>query len=329
MNTLQYTKNENEFPWRDKKIQSIEYAETLKDIGDFHKAEQVMSCGCVLTFRVNPETGEKRLLWANFCRDRLCPMCAWRLSLKCFNQVRQVMDYIEINHPNLVPVFLTLTIKNCIDEDLNSTIDTIFKSWHKLIRVRKVERAVEGWFRALEITYNRKEDTFHPHLHAILLVDKQYFTGENYIDINEWVRLWRRSAQLDYDPICDIRRIDMDDSKDKSDVIAEVAKYTIKDRDYLPKNKKLAKRLVITLRRAIRRRRLLAFGGIMKTVSAQLKLDFKNNCNLIDLNSDEEIAAAGDIIVWYYWNNSLKNYILKETIATVDSFVSSKGRDPP
>ena len=33
-----------------------------------------------------------------------------------------------------------------------------------------------GYMRAVEVTYNQQEDTYHPHIHCIFAVKAQYFT---------------------------------------------------------------------------------------------------------------------------------------------------------
>ena len=55
-------------------------------------------CGDYLVFAdtVNTETGEvtRKLRAAEFCRDRLCPMCQWRKSLVTFHQLSEIMDRV-------------------------------------------------------------------------------------------------------------------------------------------------------------------------------------------------------------------------------------------
>jgi plasmid rolling circle replication initiator protein Rep len=309
LEVLQDIKHGKEIPWREKKLKSTYYAEILKTEGDYKKAERALSCGCILTFRIINNTGEKRLVGARFCRERLCPMCVWRRSLKCFHQVSQIMNHIEKEFPDITPVFITLTVKNCKGEELKDVLDNIFKGWHRLFCVRKVNRVIKGWFRALEVTYNHKKDTFHPHLHAIFLVDKQYFRCNEYIKIEEWVKLWRRSARLDYDPICDIRKVKINDGNYKA--ISEIAKYTVKYTDYLPNDNVLAQRLVRMLNVTLRGRRLLAFGGLMKVIAKKMQLNDMVDDDLIDTDIEEIREDISDIIVSYYWSVGLTNYVRK------------------
>ena len=55
--------------------------------------KSLKECGDTLVF-VRNEKGKKRLHGANFCRNRLCPMCNWRRSLKMYSQVSQITDKI-------------------------------------------------------------------------------------------------------------------------------------------------------------------------------------------------------------------------------------------
>ena len=58
------------------------------------KAHRVRFCGSNLTYKVNIADGSKTLYSADFCKVRLCTMCAWRRSLKTFGQVSKVMDVL-------------------------------------------------------------------------------------------------------------------------------------------------------------------------------------------------------------------------------------------
>lgn len=85
---------------------------------------------------VNPETGEvvRKLQAAEFCRDRLCPMCQWRKSLVTFAQVSEIMDWVDAHHAGeFIPIFLTLTMKNVPSAELGSAITTILQSWSRMM----------------------------------------------------------------------------------------------------------------------------------------------------------------------------------------------------
>lgn len=134
------------------------------------RSERVSECGSFLEFRVSSE--DVKLQHANFCKDRLCPMCNWRRSLKIFSQVSKVMDSMA----EYEFIFLTLTVKNCAAADLPKTVDVLLSGWRYLYNKNKEFKSVIcGTFRSLEVTRNKKNGTYHPHLHCILAVKPSYF----------------------------------------------------------------------------------------------------------------------------------------------------------
>lgn len=304
---LQDVKNGKPSPWRPKKIRGLKVADSLQRLGHDNKAMRMRFCGSALAFLRNLDTGQRTLESADFCRERLCPMCQWRKSLKVFHQVSKVMDRIELQHKELVPLFLTLTLRNCTGEELANNLDVVFNGWYQLTKHRKIKRVVQGWFRALEITYNREADTFHPHIHAIILVEKDYFKGTDYMETTEWVQMWRTALRLDYDPICDIRRVK--NSQGKYKAVAEVAKYTLKDTEYVTDKNELTDKLVDTLGNAMHGRRLFAFGGLMKKVAKEIGIEELAEGDLIHIDDTairEDIATVLEV---YRWDFGLANYV--------------------
>ena len=220
------------------------------------------------------------------------------------------MDGVQKERQDLQPVFLTLTMRNCSAAEMNGTLDAIFKGWNQLMANKRMKRLIAGYFRALEITYNEQEDTYHPHIHAILLMPPSYFTTpKDYMGIMDWVKVWRKAAKLDYDPSCDIRAIGT--GSDKSGAVAEVAKYTLKSTDYLKDDEKLTDKLVSEFGKAIKGRRLYAYGGIMKEVAKQLDIDAKDNFTPGEIRDKAGNILRKDIdyiLSNYRWNVGLTRY---------------------
>lgn len=328
----------DEKPWKPKKVRSLKLADSLKRQKDDKRALRVRYCGSQLAFWTNTETGVKILHTANFCHDRLCPLCAWQKSRKCFDLVSKVMNVAQAKNPKLVPIFLTLTLRNCSGEELSRALDAIFQGWNRLMSNKRMKRIIEGWFRALEVTYNNEKykfewvknrktgkkekvyilddngnripnpsyDTYHPHLHVILMVDRSYFKGEDYMQTTEWVKLWRKSLRLDYDPICDIRKV-----KGGKKAIKEVSKYTVKDVEYISDDKEMTDRTVSIFSSALRNRRLYAFGGILKEIAKQVEKEIKEKKLETEENLREDILW---ILILYQWNMGLANYIATEEV---------------
>ena len=79
--------------FRPKHEKSVELAEVYSRLDLHSRAFRVADCGTFLDFHVTEE--EKKLHRANFCKDRLCPMCNWRRSMKIFGQDYQLMDLLQ------------------------------------------------------------------------------------------------------------------------------------------------------------------------------------------------------------------------------------------
>jgi len=304
---LRDTKNGKTQPWKPKKIRSLKVADSFKRLGYDKKAMRIRFCGSFLSFLTNLKTGEKKLHTADFCRERLCPMCQWRKSMKVFHQVSKVMDKAQDENKEIVPIFLTLTLKNCSGNDLSLTLDNVFKGWTLLWKQRKMERIGKGWFRALEVTYNKQSDTFHPHIHAILIVDKSYFKGKDYMESAEWVQMWRTVLKLNYDPICDVRKVKNDKANYKA--IAEVAKYTLKDTDFVIDNNSIMDKLIKVLSTSLKGRRLFAFGGLLKQIAKQIGIKEIAVGDLVHIDEEKIREDVAMVLEVYRWNFGLVNYI--------------------
>lgn len=211
------------------------------------------------------KAGDKlKLYQAHFCKVRLCPMCAWRRSLKIAYHNKLIVEEANRQY-GCGWIFLTLTVRNVAGEELRPKIS---------------DMRYLGYFRALEITKNHEEDTYHPHFHVLLPVKRSYF-GKNYIKQAEWTSLWKRAMKLDYTPIVDIRRVKgrakIDAEQIESDVreammeqkaVLEISKYPVKETDVVRGSKVTDDNLntVFYLDDALSARRLIGYGGILKEI---------------------------------------------------------------
>ena len=312
------TESELETKFTPKKKTSELLAASYSRIGWDRKADRVSDCGTRLEFAheidqygVVSDTG--KLHMANFCKDRLCPMCAWRRSYKIFGQVSQIMGKIGTSYKFL---FLTLTIRNVQGQELPEAIDGLMSAWKKFIKYKRINAVVKGFFRALEVTRNkdRKSEwygTYHPHFHVVLAVPKTYGKGSEYINHNEWLSLWQKATQ---DPT--ITQVDIRVVRNKKDsvgadasivdqlasAVAEVAKYPLKDSDWLiAGNHAKTDSIVETLANSLHGRRLTAYGGCFDQAWKDLNLDDAEDGDLVHLNEKLNPALAY-LVVKYGWS---------------------------
>lgn len=308
--------------WKDKKQDNLIIVDSFKrlaiknSINSFYNISyNMLHCASYLEFKLF-EDESKKLHLANFCRCRLCPMCNWRRSKKIFGQVSRIVQEIDkLNKYDYI--FLTLTLRNCVNNELEKNIDLISKSFNNMFRNNKrIKNICKGYFRALEVTYNKKENTYHPHIHCIIVVDKSYFHWRNkdYIKIKEWCTLWQYYLKVDYLPVCDVRKLNSKNYKS----IAEVSKYTVKSKDIIIYNKdksvneKLTDENIYNLHIALKNKRLVSFGGIFKELHKKLNLEDvnKDNIDLINIDVEEDNVVLNYIILKYKWNVGFNNYFL-------------------
>lgn len=312
---IDISKSGKEVPWIEKKLKTLLLAESYKRLNN-KKAYRVQECGSFLEFKKYLSTGELKLQGANFCKVRLCPMCAWRRQLKIFAQVSKVMDK-ALALKDYRFIFLTLTCKNICADDVRNTLDHLFKSFNFLTKRKQFKQSIKGWFRALEITHNldvnsKDFDTYHPHFHCILMVNKSYFTDKNYyISQEKWTSLWQSCLKVDYTPIVNVKAFKTGTKSKVAKSVAESAKYTVKDNDYLiSDNEELTDGAVQILDGALANRRLTAFGGELKKIHKELNLDDPEDGDLINTNQDEELREDVDYIIEKYkWNIGYHQYI--------------------
>ena len=177
--------------WQELKQTLEKLVEVYNYLGWESKQIRSSLCGKKLIFsecKKNPQNHPKKLSDARFCRDRMCPTCGWR------RQMRQYQVAVKVGHElrareakearekavSLEQVkshflFLTLTIPNISLNELSSNLDRMFEGWSRLTKRKEFKKAIIGYHRALEISYNAERNDFHPHFHVALVVKPDYF----------------------------------------------------------------------------------------------------------------------------------------------------------
>lgn len=290
-----------ERPWKEHKV-SNEYLAMAYDEVNPAKAARLRDCATDLFFRILPD-GVKRLEAANFCRIRLCPMCQWRRGLKLFGQATRILQAMGGKWKY---IFLTLTVSNCQPEELGATITHVLKSWSRLTRVKAFKEAIQGgYMRSMEITHNLEDDTYHPHIHAILAVNPSYFKHDKYITQAEWTAMWADAARLDYKPIIHVQRC----KGTSPEAIAEAAKYAVKVGDYLIADDwQMTVDTVRLLDRVLTGRRFVSFGGTMAQIKRQMGLDDVEDGDLVHIDDAADKPEEGKQVC-YSWASGYQQYI--------------------
>lgn len=176
-------------------------AEVYNDFNLFKRSENILKCSTKFQKIKCLDCGEFYAGASVYvCHDRFCPICARKRSAEKASLLSlQVKEALE-QHGGASVRFLTLTLVNPPLGELKEALDLLQASWRKLRRTKYFRERVLGGFLSLEITYNSKTRTWHPHLHVLLigrfieqgwLADTwEKYTGARIVDI-------RRTGNLD------------------------------------------------------------------------------------------------------------------------------------
>lgn len=350
-------------PWKQHKISNKKliglYEILNRQKGNKYESrvKRMQECADTLIFEscTNNPTHHKRLKKASFCKQRFCFICSWRKTLFIFHQFLAVAEHVIKKHPQYKFLLLTLTGRNCTGEELSQEITHYLESFRRMTRRKQFADNIKGFFRTVECTYNPETDTYHPHIHCILVVPSSYFK-KGYIKQDEWTDLWRKSLRADYQPIVDIRKIKpkkqgvktvqeeidyMNQSAHDSALAAagaEVAKYAVKMGDIIhPKPKKgdtlqmrMAKAnlekdecrqamILDTLEDAMKNRRFIAYGGILKEAYKELGMVDLEKADLVNIGDEEKqctcpVCSSELVQIQYVWNQATQAFLYNHIV---------------
>ena len=315
-----YSSTGKERPWKLHKQENLQLVKIYKTAREKNinlitdsRLFDLEHCADTLLFAENAE-GKKKLKSANFCRLRLCPMCQWRRSLKMFGQVQTITDKILERDKSTRFLFATFTVKNVDAENLETCINILNNKFLYLVSrnktfapAKKLKQNLLGYLKAVEVTYNTKDKTYHPHLHVIFAVKSTFFkNSSNYMTKKEWINLWQQALGVDYKPQTDIRAIKFGTAK----AVAEVAKYPVKTAPILSLNDDEAVEVLKTLTLSLNKKRFVSYGGIFKTVKQELKLaDIETDKDLVNVDTEQQERFNAVTAVLFKYNFKFGCYI--------------------
>lgn len=264
-----------------------------RHIGE-NQMDLVEDCNTFLSFVADKTLEKQKLYKANSCKNRFCPVCAWRKARKDALGLSLMMQYIK-QQENKEFIFLTLTTPNVMCEELENEIKRYNNSFRKLIKRKKVGSVIKGYVRKLEITYNKKRDDYNPHFHVLIAVNKSYFTDKRYyISQQEWLDLWRDVRGISEITQVQVQKIRQNNNKE----LYEMAKYSGKDSDYL-----INQKVFDAFYKSLKGKQVLVYSGLFKEAKKKLKNG--------DLDYLKEIDPTEYIYqIFYIWKQ--KEYLTSE-----------------
>lgn len=277
-----------------KKKNSLVLVDFIKPFVSDENLDLIRDCSTFLMFASDKTLEKKKQMKGNSCKNRFCPVCAWKKARKDALILSILMKYIQIEHQKEF-IFLTLTTPNVPANKLDEEIKKYNKSFKKLMERKEVRSVVKGYVRKLEVTYNKDRDDFHPHFHVLIAVNKSYFTDKRYyIKRDRWLEMWKEVVGDPTITQVHVQKIKHDSRKE----VSEIAKYSAKDSDYLV-NKDVFKAFYSSLKG----KRLIVHSGLFKDAMTL----FKNG----DLDKYKEIDST-EYIYALLFNWGKGDYVLKE-----------------
>lgn len=312
-------------PKKDLSRKSANYLEKHVTVKTINRIE---TCSNWMLHGTNVALSAKRLLKANKCGNRFCPICTWDMAKRDAIKLTVILEAIR-DIENKEFLFLTLTAPNCTGEELRGEIDRFNKAVNKLFQRRNVKRVAKGYARKLEVTtdqeqyvteelYKRKMNyydkrnlkvgdpnptynSYHPHLHILVAVNKSYFGGnQNFISREDWLDMWRECMEDDSITQVDARKVSV---TSKSNAVLEISKYSAKGSDLYH-----SEIVFDTFYTALKKRQLLVYGGMMKDYAKLFKNGDLDKYKRTDDNEYTHMMRS-------IWKNSKYENVLRKFTA--------------
>lgn len=254
--------------WEAKKMDSLKMARKMIKAGYLKRGLRMEQCSQVMSFSKCDDCDNSQIHHASLCRDKLCPICKWRLATKRYVAMSQILQIASSEYPEAIYQFVTLTVPNCNVENLSETLKAMSLQWNKLLQRISGKRSM-GWARSLEITYNARTKQVHPHFHCIIMYGTQTeadLYGSSVVA--DWVEL-NEGSSFKAQSLKQIAKKDLDG--DISTAALEVFKYSTKDEDLEAMPLAVFREFV----NQIGGKRMVSFGGWLKECKRMVDIDIE------------------------------------------------------
>lgn len=213
----------------------------------------LQDCSNTLIFRHWYTVGQYRLIGGCTCKKHLlCAMCALRRSAKTVMEVEKKILAVMAENPHLIPVLITMTIRNGVS--LKERYEHVTDSKKKLLQSRRtsmkariksksVTHYIHGSFGSYEFKKGSGGCGWHPHSHEIALLDpsvefQKIVKKGKEVDCpveferelqSEWLQITRDSFVVDVRKISHTKHEEDENSLLRA--ICEASKYSLKLND--------------------------------------------------------------------------------------------------
>lgn len=251
------------------------------------KSSNILSCGSSLEFQHYFNEEDTRTLHsANFCKHKLCPMCAWRWHLK--NNRALVKTFELLGKQDYY--HLVLTVPN---------LEFITKEF--LIRLREkagifmktIAKSID-YFLSFEITID-EQGRFHPHYHILYINKLEKPLTRKQIQ-TEWAKIANTGKNY---AIC------MQKPCTNGKISLELTKYILKFENFDPDERTL--KIIDMATKGLKK--TTARGEILKAKLKAEKLVEKEN-----FDEMQKLKIYDSEIEWFKWFNGAYNLEKRVTL---------------
>lgn len=208
------------------------------------------------------------------CKLKHCILCSQLRTSELVYSYKPTLDSWENKH------FLTLTVPNCNDSRLRSTIDTMHKTLSLLTRTinQNRKRNKTGvplrYVAHFETTFNPKSNTYHPHIHLI---------GFDKTDCEEILSHWLKRIPTASDKAQDLQPANENSSK-------ELFKYFTKIISSKDSSRTVYLEALDNIFTASKGKRVFVASGVRKI--KKTKQNYETFLQQLETETDQEIIST-------------------------------------
>lgn len=281
--------------YADKKVLTQKFYSYYKRLNgkESKKVQRATNCGGYMQHKANEDFSKHKLHKANFCKERGCPFCDWRKSIKNAIQITTMASAIEEDF-GYEFIFGTLSAVNCSLDSLSTEITRYNHAFMKLMKRQQILKINKGTVRKIEVTYNVGRNDLNLHIHFVMAVNKSYFTSRDYLKREKWLDLWKSVMQDDTIKNIHIQKATKTEG---SSSFVELAKYSAKTTDMLSNGFKVFRALMDGLAG----RQLITYNGVFK----------EYNRKFLDGELSKFMEEDKTVYVWLihsHWNFDERKY---------------------
>ena len=276
-------------------------SETIKVTDE--RLERIHKCGNIIKYAINESEEKKKLLYTETCDSRFCSRCQKMKSIKTGQKIFTITNYLK-EEKDYDFIFITLTVPNVPGDKLKEENRKINKAIDKLMQRKAYNsNVIKAFITKIEVTYNRNRNDYHPHIHILAAVNKEYFKQSNrdYISHEKLLKDWQECKNDHSISQVNIKKLKGDNEPELMKSILEISKYESKSAEYT-----LNQKVFETYYHALKGAQLMRYNREYKDLALIYDIDKFGLFDEYRLKVDEQGNFTSKLIG--VWNFKYKEY---------------------